>query len=337
MFGGGFGGGPGGFGESPFGGWGGMGGGPVEKRTPDMEHIVAVSLEDVFAGKSTNIEFSKQVNCGTCRGTGAKPPHKPTKCSACKGTGTRVSMRQMGGMIQQSVSECPVCHGHGETIAAGHKCTDCHGAKVTSKNTRLTVNIPKGAKSGDTINFPGEANQHPGAQTGDVRVIIDVRPHPVFKRLKNDDLLIDQKISLANALSGFEFTIQTLDKRLLVVREMAGKSQIIHPGAIKMIPGEGLPSKSGRRGNLYIRFKVEFPQTPMVAQASIDSFMKETKSTSFIPDASSPAPPPSTTTVNLSEVPSSFSPEEETGSASRSRSSRRAKQSQGQEAQCAQM
>lgn len=315
-----------------------MGGG-MEKRTPDMEHVISVTLEDIYAGKTTSLEFNKQVNCGTCRGSGAKPPHKPTKCSSCRGTGTRVVTRQMGGMIQQSVGKCPSCHGEGETIASGHKCTDCHGDKVTNKHTRLNVNIPRGAKSGDTIVFPGEANQHPGAQTGDVRVIVDVRPHPLFKRLKNDDLLIEQRISLANALSGFEFTVQTLDKRLLVVREIAGKGRIVQPDSLKVIPGEGMPSKSGRKGNLYIRFKVDFPQGTMMPQSTIEALMKETRSTAFVPDASSPDVPPGTTPVNLGDVPSSFTPEEETPSAGAYRKSNRRsrQQSQGQEAQCAQM
>lgn len=338
MFGGGFPGGMGGMGGD-FGGFGGMGG-QMEKRTPDMEHVISVTLEDVFAGKSTHIEFTKQVNCGTCRGSGAKPPHKPTKCSACRGSGQRVITRQMGGMIQQSIGECPTCHGAGETIPAGHKCSDCHGHKVTSKNQRLNINIPKGAKNGDVLNFPGEANQHPGATTGDVRVHIDVKPHPIFKRLKNEDLLVEQTISLGNALSGYEFTIQTLDKRLLVVRDLYGKvgSKVISPGTIKMIPNEGLPNRAGRRGNLYIRFKVDFPDGAMINPETLAPALKEARQTAHIPTTASPAPPPGTTTVTLQDVPKSFTPEEEVA-AQQKRQKRRSSSNQGggQEAQCAQM
>lgn len=338
MFGGGFGG-MGGMGGD-FGGFGGMGG-QREQRTPDLEHVISVTLEDVFAGKSTHIDYQRKVNCGTCRGTGAKPPHKPTKCSACRGTGTRVITRQMGGMIQQSIGECPVCQGAGETIPAGHKCTDCHGQKVQTRSHRLNVSIPRGAKSGDVLNFHGEADQHPGAATGDVRVHIDVRPHPLFKRLKNDDLLVDQTISLGNALSGYEFTIQTLDKRLLVIRDVHGKagSKIIQPGSIKMIPGEGLPGKGGKRGNLYVRFKVDFPSGPLINPDTISSLNKETRQTAHIPTSSSPALPPGTTQVTLNDVPASFVPEEEVASQQR-RQRRRTSNSGnqgGQEAQCAQM
>ena len=345
MFGGGFPGGAGGFGESPFGdafGMGGMGG-QMEKRTPDIEHVINVTLEDVFAGKTAFVDFTKQVNCGTCRGSGAKPPHKPAKCSACRGTGTRVVTRQMGGMIQQSVGECPACHGQGETIAAGHKCTDCHGNKVVPKSTRLTVNVPKGVRSGETIVFPGEANQHPGATTGDVRVHIEVKPHPLFKRLKNDDLLIEQTISVGQAFSGFEFTIQTLDRRLLVVRETFGKpnSKIIKPNAIKMIPNEGLPSRSsGRRGNLYVRFKVDFPDAPLINPDAVASLSKEIRQTSHIPTAASPALPTGSIQSHIMDAPAGFVPEEEVQEArQRSRSSRKSRASNqgGQEAQCAQM
>lgn len=339
MFGGGFGGMGGDMGESPFGGWGG---GQVEKRTPDMEHVISVTLEDIFSGKSTYVDYQKQVTCAPCRGSGAKPPHKPTKCSACRGTGTRVVTRQMGGMIQQSVQECGVCHGQGETIAAGHKCDTCHGNKVTSKNHRLNVSIPKGTKNGDVIVFPGEANQHPGAKTGDVRIHVDVRPHPLFKRLKNDDLLIDQTISLSNALSGYEFTIQTLDKRLLVIRDVFGKTgaKIVQPGAIKMISGEGLPSKAGRRGNLYIRFKVEFPSGPLIDPDAVNTLNKATRQTAHIPTGVEHTLPQGTIAANMVDAPSSFTPEEDSGTSQggqRRSSRRRASANQGQEAQCAQM
>lgn len=345
MFGGGFPGGGGAgaeFGESPFGEWGGMGGGRVEKRTPDMEHVIPVTLEDLFSGKTTFIDYTKQVNCGTCRGSGAKPPHKPTKCSACRGTGTRVITRQFGpGMMQQSVGECPTCHGAGEIVAAAHKCTDCHGNKVVSKSHRLTVNIPRGARPNETIVFSGEANQHPGATTGDVRVYLDVKPHPLFKRLKNDDLLVEHPISLANALSGFEFTIQTLDKRLLVVREAFGKpgSHIIKPGAIKMIPNEGMPSRTtGRRGNLYIRFKVDFPEGPLINPETVVPLSKASRQTSPIPTGPQAPLPAGTSAANIVDAPSSFVPEEEPTSDRPKRSSRRrTQQGQGQEAQCAQM
>jgi DnaJ family protein A protein 2 len=313
----------------------------MEKRTPDIEHVISVTLEDIYAGRTVPVDFTKQVNCGTCRGSGAKPPHKPTKCTACRGTGTRVMTRQMGGMIQQSVGECPACHGQGETIPSGHKCTDCHGNKVVPKSVRLTVNIPKGARSGETVVFPGEANQHPGATTGDVRVHIEVKPHPLFKRLKNDDLLVEQPISLTNALSGYEFTIQTLDRRLLVIRETAGKpgSKIVKPDSIKMIPNEGLPSRSsGRRGNLYVKFKVDFPDVPLVNPEAVGPLSREIRQTSHIPTAESPALPPGTTQCNLMDPPSGFVPEIETQETRQRKSSRKSRAGpQGQEAQCAQM
>lgn len=43
-------------------------------------------------------------------------------------------------------------------------------------------------------------------------------------------------------------------------------------GDVKMIPNEGMPSAAGfeRRGNLYIRFNVDFPDIPFLKQPDIE-------------------------------------------------------------------
>jgi len=72
---------------------------------------------------------------------------------------------------------------------------------------------------------------------------------------------MEQKISLCEALTGTEFKITHLDKRVLVVRNKPG--EIIKPGQLKQITGEGMPISGDpfHKGNLYIKFDVEFPTT----------------------------------------------------------------------------
>lgn len=56
---------------------------------------------------------------------------------------------------------------------------------------------------------------------GDLHVRFRVKEHPVFKR-KGADLYIDKKITLLEALSGFNFTIKQLDGKNLVVSTIPG-------------------------------------------------------------------------------------------------------------------
>lgn len=125
-------------------------------------------------------------------------------------------------MIQQIQSGCDECGGSGETISAKDRCTQCKGKKVLPEKKFLEVHIDKGMKGGQTIQFRGESDQSPGAETGDVVIVIEEKPHERFKRQDND-LLIDVEIDLLTALAGGEFTIKHLDDRALLVRIEPGE------------------------------------------------------------------------------------------------------------------
>ncbi|CRK13032.1 hypothetical protein BN1708_017174, partial [Verticillium longisporum] len=77
-----------GFGMGGPGGPGGPGGGPQRpRRGPDEEQEYRVSLEELYKGKTVKFSADKQIVCGTCKGSGAKPSVKPTKCEKCQGAG----------------------------------------------------------------------------------------------------------------------------------------------------------------------------------------------------------------------------------------------------------
>jgi DnaJ family protein B protein 4 len=61
--------------------------------------------------------------------------------------------------------------------------------------------------------------------------IIDEKPHPRFKRDGND-LVLQQRISLADALCGVELNIQTLDNRTL---QIPLRDTVITPGMQKVV------------------------------------------------------------------------------------------------------
>lgn len=334
MFGGGFGG-FGGF--DPFGGGVGQGGKVKIRRTEDIDHVVKVSLEDIYNGKTITLEYDRNTLCGTCHGSGAQPPHKPKKCSTCHGTGQRKKVQRFGNMISQTVGACEPCNGTGELIDKAHQCTSCHGKKVLKKRRILTVNIDKGILPGEVLVYPGEADQYPEAESGDVRVHIEVKPHSTFKRLKNDDLLMEYNIPLEKALGGFTMSITHLDGRVLWIKETQdGNRRIIKPGAVKMIPNEGMKSRyNDRRGNLYIKFNVEFPDAPFLKPEALESLLansNQSKTTSS--SSSSVEKPNGAVEVYLSNTSKQNFDEERAQSHSRQRSRR---DSQQEQPQCAQM
>lgn len=247
-----------------FGGGGGFGGmfgggmrdqGPKKART--IHHVHKVNLEDIYRGKVSKLALQKSVICSGCDGRGGKEGAVKS-CTGCNGSGMKTMMRQMGPMIQRFQTVCPDCNGEGEIIRDKDRCKRCNGKKTIVERKVLHVHVDKGVKNGHKIEFRGEGDQMPGVLPGDVVFEIEQKPHPRFQR-KDDDLFYHAEIDLLTALAGGSVNIEHLDDRWLTVNIAAG--EVITPGAIKVIKGQGMPSyRHHDFGNLYIQFDVKFPE-----------------------------------------------------------------------------
>lgn len=64
-------------------------------------------------------------------------------------------------------------------------------------------------------------------------------------------------MSLADALCGTTLRVPTLDGRTLTIPV----TEVISPGYVKVVPGEGMPisKQPGKKGDLHVKFNVTFP------------------------------------------------------------------------------
>ncbi|XP_047154395.1 dnaJ homolog subfamily B member 1 [Vigna umbellata] len=120
----------------------------------------------------------------------------------------------------------------------------------------LTIEIKPGWKKGTKITFPEKGNQEPGVIPADLIFVIDEKPHALYRRDGND-LVINQEITLLEALTGKTLDITTLDGRSLVLP----LTDIIKPGAEVVVPDEGMPisKEPGKKGNLRVKLDVKYP------------------------------------------------------------------------------
>jgi len=245
-----------------FGGGGFFGGAGQSRQGPrkskDLVHRVNVTLEELYRGKTTKLALTRNVICTKCGGKGGKEG-AVRSCGICNGRGIRVTLRQMGPMIQQIQQPCDECTGTGEVINQKDRCKTCNGRKTVSEKKMLEVHIDKGMKGGQTITFRGESDQAPGVTPGDVVIVIEEKPHERFQR-KDNDLITEVEIDLLSALAGGSFAIKHLDDRALVVNINPG--EIIHDGDLKVIHGQGMPSQRHHEpGDLYVKLHVKFPDS----------------------------------------------------------------------------
>ncbi|ONK59431.1 uncharacterized protein A4U43_C08F6360 [Asparagus officinalis] len=128
--------------------------------------------------------------------------------------------------------------------------------RLVPESEILTVDVKPGWKKGTKITFPDKGNEQQGQLPADLIFVIDEKPHGLYKRDGND-LIIEQKISLSEALAGTTLNFKTLDGRNLPITV----SDVVSPGYELVIANEGMPivKEPRRKGNLKIKFDVKFP------------------------------------------------------------------------------
>ncbi|HEV2007298.1 MAG TPA: molecular chaperone DnaJ, partial [Burkholderiales bacterium] len=218
-------------------------------RGADLRYNLEITLEDAARGTETKIRIPTMSQCETCHGTGAKPGTQPTTCSTCGGHG-QVRMQQGFFSIQQT---CPKCHGSGKIVQT--PCVTCHGAGRIKQHKTLSVKIPSGVDEGDRIRLSseGEAGVN-GGPTGDLYVVIHLKPHNVFQRDHND-LHCEMPISFTTAALGGEIEIPTLDGYAKI--KVPTETQT---GKVFRLRGKGIKGvRSSSHGDLLCHVVVETP------------------------------------------------------------------------------
>jgi molecular chaperone DnaJ len=238
---------------------GGRGGRSTVYRGADLRYNLEITLEEAARGAETRIRIPTLQECSTCHGTGAKPGTQPSTCSTCGGHG-QVRMQQGFFSIQQT---CPTCHGSGRMI--GSPCTECQGNGRVKMQKTLSVKIPAGIDEGDRIRLAGEGEAGiNGGPTGDLYVVVHIRPHAVFQRDGND-LHCEMPISFAIAALGGELDIPTLDSQAKV--RIPPETQT---GKVFRLRGKGIKGvRATSHGDLHCHVVVETPVNLTVRQKEL--------------------------------------------------------------------
>ena len=242
-----------------------FGGGGRRRRDPsgrqpgsDLRYDLEISLEEAADGVQKELELEKLEDCTTCGSSGSKSGGGRKNCATCGGHG--VVTRQAGIFVQQT--ECPTCHGAGQTIS--DPCSDCHGEGRRNEKTRIKINIPAGVDDGTRLRSTGNGDAGlRGGQPGDLYVFLHIKAHDVFQR-EEDDLFCEVPMPFATATLGGELKVPTLE----------GKSSIKIPagtqgGTTFRLRNRGIKDlRTGGKGDLHIEVHVEVP-------TKLDSEQKE--------------------------------------------------------------
>ncbi len=228
------------------------GGRARERRGDDLRVVLRLTLEEIDQGVEKKIRVKHLKKCETCQGKGSQSGKLDT-CRRCGGRGQirHVQSSFFGQFV--NVTTCPECGGDGQKVS--YPCPQCRGEGVISGTDTFSVHVPHGVMEGNYIPLRGlgDAGRR-GGPPGDLVVIIEEKPHPVFER-HGADLRVDVPVNYSTLALGGKIEVPTL----------AGTASFDVPsgtqsGKIFRLRGKGLTQLGhAGRGDLLARLVIWVP------------------------------------------------------------------------------
>ena len=168
------------------------------------EHIVVekeITLDQVLNGGEIEVNFKRHDLCAECGGVGGEL----LQCPECQGTGARV----IHGLNMTVRAGCNRCGGSGKIL--GSACQHCTEGRTGPNECTTKFVIPKGVENGMRFVYSGKGEPCPNGQPGNLYVVVQVKPHDVFKRISQGGIVYRAPVSYTQLVLGCEIEVPTLE------------------------------------------------------------------------------------------------------------------------------
>ena len=224
--------------------------GIMRRKTPNIEVILELTMDELYHGVRKTITYERKTNCQSCDGKGTLTTMDVT-CNQCKGQGQTLQMQRAGNMMFQTAVVCPLCLGKGYKIDEKDQCKTCKGERFNEENKALEIDIGKGMVECVLV-YHGESHIITDMIAGDVHITIKILPSDYERR--GNDLIFHKKISFLESI-GKPISINHFGKVIHI-------KAIIQPHSTKKLVGYGIPIlNTTKYGDLYIIFDVVYDFT----------------------------------------------------------------------------
>ena len=168
--------------------------------------------------------------------------------SAFGGFGQRAAGAERGSDVEADIM-VPL-----EEVLQGSKRTVSLRRAGSNKVETYQVKIPRGVREGQRIRLAGQGEPgERGGKSGDLFLRVRLARHPDFT-VEGSDLIHEVKIAPWQAVLGAELTVPTLEGNVRL--KIPPGTQ---PGQRFRLRERGLPTSSGKRGDLYVEVQLAIP------------------------------------------------------------------------------
>ena len=223
------------------------------QKCNDIVHNYKISLRDAFTGVNKQIKIK----------TKAFNFDKLKECENCQGTGKVKNVKNMGVFTQIFEAPCDICKASG--------IIDKDNSASYEIEKIVNLNIPKGVQDGQTVVHKelGEQPKRKADKAGDLIFKIHVLSNDVFTRMGND-LHASVEIDFVSSITGANIRYNIMDEDIFEFNTT--RFNIVYPDKKYKIENKGMPYNN-KRGDLYLTFKINYPQLNDKQRQSIKDFM----------------------------------------------------------------
>jgi len=245
-------------------------GGKRQRKGNDLQYNLSIEFEEAVFGATKEIIINKDVKCEHCNGTGAE--HGELKqCDVCHGSGLQRRTQRTPFGIFQTQTTCRNCNGEGEV--AKKACIHCNGYGIEKKSKEIKIKIPKGINEGQFLRIKGEGQHIKNGISGDLFVVINIKPHKFFTREENN-VYMEFPISFSQAALGDEIKVPTLYGEVKMKIPSGTQSHTLF-----RLKGKGIEDVNDNSvGDQYVRIILKTPSKLNKKQKELfDELSKENK------------------------------------------------------------
>jgi molecular chaperone DnaJ len=219
----------------------------ASERGADLHDVVRVPFELAIRGGRRQVTITRLERCGACGGSGVVRS-AARLCRSCEGAGLVRTVR--GHMVFSR--PCEPCRGTGRQPEP--TCLACGGQQRAMHTETILMHVPAGVTDGARVVVPGKGHAgRNGGEPGDLHLSVEVEPHAQFTR-RGDDLHVVLPVAVHEAALGARIAVPSLDGPVRLSIPPGTQS-----GREFRVAGQGVPARSGGRGDLVIEVRLVLP------------------------------------------------------------------------------
>ena len=192
-----------------------------QPSVPDIEIDIKLSVATVFAGKTGNHSYFRQLECPSCKGNGGNNGSCRT-CTFCEGKGHAKHLLRDKNMSYLHISSttCHSCKGKG--VHPIGTCNQCKGRGFILQEEMVFYELPVGWHNLYKLKYIGKGHQRKvGGEIGGMMLTFHYDlPHgwSFAEGGEIGDMQLELNIPVKRYIEGFNEKIALLDGRVTEVR-----------------------------------------------------------------------------------------------------------------------